>query len=597
MLTPTNLDYWESLDEFVSVDTSLESNVTYGKLYCCDKPVALIGVGPGCITPVFEACINGTCSCIYVLCGVQCQLKPCRFASAVLGFNCDVSNDDLYVLTSAYRGVRIVDHNCSSAYICENYSSITGDYANEMTVMVKDETDLGKVRLVDTPPRCVHALGGVAKSNGKLRPITDCSMPEINCINLSMNTTCEKFHYKSVDHVVDIMDRGDLGAVSDISSAYRTIHIIPSHRTFQGFAWDVGEGVSYYEDLRLCFGLKCAPFAFTKFSDFLVKCCLKQGAERIVNYLDDFAILGDTMESCSNSQEILHRVLCNFGFEVALSKCTSPSTVFKYLGIIVDTVEFTLSIGEDKLARVKNSVSTLLGMSRCKRDHLEEVAGLLAHCATVVKGGKTFARRIYNVLRDTQGPVIDLDCGIQQDLIWWASFAQWFNGKARVLGRKLDWEVAYTDSSNYGFGAHMKHDYCWGAWTKERNTCIHSEKPPAQRYDEHINIRELWAVVVAVHRWGAFWKGKNVMIMTDNTQVQGAVNLGRSINPYAMAWLRELFWVTSFYNINLKTARISSEDNVWADSLSRLNNIDSITICEHAFSDFSTCCRAACPAG
>ena len=83
---PHNLDYWESLDEFVSVDTSLESNVTYGKLYCCDKPVALIGVGPGCIAPVFEACINGTCSCIYVLCGVQCQLKPCRFASAVLGF-------------------------------------------------------------------------------------------------------------------------------------------------------------------------------------------------------------------------------------------------------------------------------------------------------------------------------------------------------------------------------------------------------------------------------------------------------------------------------------------------------------------------------
>ena len=370
----------------------------YSELYSCETPVALVEVGPHCIT-VFSACIEGVCACTYTLCGAVCQLKPCRFAAAILGFGTDVSTDDMYVLTGAYRSVRIVDHGCPSSYCCVNYASIVGeDFVDEMTCKVKEEISESKVRPVASRPRCVHSLCGITKSNGALRPITDCSMPEDSCINLYMDTTCEKFHYKSVDHVVDLMNRDDWGAVSDISSAYRTIHIIPSHRTYQGFQWDIGDGVNFYKDLRLCFGLKCVPYAFTKFSDFLVKCCYKQGADRIVNYLDDFGILGDSSSSCQDSQDILYRMFLNFGFKVAEAKSTTPCKQFKFLGILIDTDSFTISIDEDKLARVKREVSLLLDKDKCKRIHLEEVAGLLAHCATVIKGGRTFARRIYNVL-------------------------------------------------------------------------------------------------------------------------------------------------------------------------------------------------------
>ena len=112
-------------------------------------------------------------------------------------------------------------------------------------------------------------------------------------------------------------------------------------------------------------------------------------------------------------------------------------------------------------------------------------------------------------------------------------------------------------------------------------------------YSDHINITELWPVLVAVHRWGVRWRNQDVMVVTDNTQVQSWVNTGRSINPYAMAWLREIFWVTSFYNINLKACRISSEDNVLADALSRLNDDNCMVICELEIEGFSGCCRKA----
>ncbi len=62
---------------------------------------------------------------------------------------------------------------------------------------------------VKVKPRCIHALGAVEKSNGKLRPITDCSMPGKKAINNYMDTTFRSFSYKSINSVVTKLDSKD----------------------------------------------------------------------------------------------------------------------------------------------------------------------------------------------------------------------------------------------------------------------------------------------------------------------------------------------------------------------------------------------------
>ena len=104
--------FWENAPEYVSISRDLHLLSEYARLYDCCVPAAVVEIGPNCVAPVFNTCINGVCDCVYVLCGAECQLKPCRFAAAVLAFGDDVTAADLYVLTSAYRGVRIVDHEC-----------------------------------------------------------------------------------------------------------------------------------------------------------------------------------------------------------------------------------------------------------------------------------------------------------------------------------------------------------------------------------------------------------------------------------------------------------------------------------------------------
>ena len=65
------------------------------------------------------------------------------------------------------------------------------------------------------------------------------------------------------------------------------------------------------------------------------------------------------MWTLAHVTRLLHDMLMNLGFEVATKKCTPPSKIFKYLGILVDTESLTLSIDDDKLARVKREVSLL----------------------------------------------------------------------------------------------------------------------------------------------------------------------------------------------------------------------------------------------
>ena len=101
-----------------------------------------------------------------------------------------------------------MDDYCPSSYICENYDSITGDeFYGEMSSVLKGELEAEKVSLSSYPPTCVHSFDAVKKSNGKLRPITDCSRPDNHSINNYMDSTFESFSYKLVDDAVELLNQ------------------------------------------------------------------------------------------------------------------------------------------------------------------------------------------------------------------------------------------------------------------------------------------------------------------------------------------------------------------------------------------------------
>lgn len=123
-----------------------------------------------------------------------------------------------------------------------------------------------------------------------------------------------------------------------------------------------------------------------------------------------------------------------------------------------------------------------------------------------------------------------------------------------------------------GFGALYNTDWCVGFFKNKfhvRSLSHHLAFAADCCSDEHINIKEMWAVVAAVDRWSNLWKNKNVVFITDNNTVRSALESGKSKNNLIMTWLKKIFWRSITYNFNISAVRIKSDDNIICDSLSR----------------------------
>ena len=149
---------------------------------------ALQGIMP---VYVYVDCVNGTCDCVRLIGGIQ--LKPCRANHFLFGNHKldNISQDDItYLWFGLVNGFPIVASDCSARNFCENYYSILDQKANaEMSSLLAQEIADHKVIHVESQPKCVHSLGAVWKSNGKLRPVTDCSRPEVAPIDNFMSPT------------------------------------------------------------------------------------------------------------------------------------------------------------------------------------------------------------------------------------------------------------------------------------------------------------------------------------------------------------------------------------------------------------------------
>lgn len=520
---------------------------------------------------VKQECLDGTCSCIYYLDGIQSHINPCRLAAVM--FISDLwSDSDMWVLTGVCRGFKVVDGQPNISYRVRNYNTILSPEMKEkMQNNLANELIQGKVSIVPEPPTCIHALGAVRRPDGRIRPITDCSRPNTS-INDFMWESAPKFKFASIEDTRSMVTKNGFGAVVDISNAYRSILVHPHDRKYLGFTWQTSEGEKWFCDNALCFGLRSAPSIFHSISSFVTRFIEKMGFP-VVGYLDDYFVASDTYDSCLENQRYLVKFLEYLGFVINFSKVTPPSPVPKFLGIIIDLQRMVFRLPEEKISKALNSINDMLRSNWSSYKKFEKLVGFLAHCATLVKGGRTFTRRCYSLLKATRGKNrFKISPVVKQDLNWWKAFLRVFDGTVPI---KLPPRFAvdlYTDASNSGFGAWSADGFIYGYWGDTPIRCKHMVQPP--KFDDvsnsNINVKELWPVVAAIQRWCTQWSHMEVLLHTDNTQVMHMVLSGRSSNLEAMNLLRELFWCCAIHNISLSATHIKTQNNIIADRLSRL---------------------------
>ena len=506
-----------------------------------------------------------------------------------------------YLFYGIKDGFIIVDtESVVPSYDCPNYippdSGAAFDFVNNL---IHTELDQGKYIIADAKPHCIHSIGAVPKSDGKFRPITDCKRPLGLSINNFMNSTCETFSYNSVDSVCDMMYEGCFMATVDIASAYRSITINPSQWSLQGIRWFIDGSETLLLDTRICFGGKNSPYLFTQVSNFISRCMARRGLPDVINYLDDFIVVADTFDSCQRAQLTLINLLITLGFEIAWKKCTSPSTTCVYLGILFDSSSMEISLPQHKLDKLHHELQFFSGKTRATKRQIQRLCGVLAHCAKVVRGGRTFSRRIIDMLSNLPegNPRLHLSNDFLLDIKWWADFASHFNGVACIIENNfLNGPTLYSDASQTGYGVVM--DGYWKAgFFNSTQVPFRVENLIPDHFHwlnfdvdtTNINVLELVPILLAVRQCGATWCNQHVICYTDNTQVVSCLNRGTSINLLSMEMLREICWSSAINNFHITARHIRGCDNYLPDLLSRLSVSNDLT---SVFS-FPLCCSGS----
>ena len=559
---------------------------------CCFNSIpALLNMAVG-YKPLWDR------AAVHYMDGVRSQLSPDAWRRMLSGGQAEVFGhgiwdvDSLFLLDGVLAGFKIVDPGVRPGpYFVNNYKSVQGDALEMIDRILWDEISVGKLTICEKPPRCVHALGAVPKSSGGCRPVIDASKPMYESINCFMDETFTSFRYKSLDDVTAALRPGFFMGVTDLAAAYRSALVRTVDRQHQGLCWKANDEEFYMVDNFLSFGTRAAPSIFTRITDSIARYVCASGYY-CVNYLDDFLVMGESKIQCERAQLFLHGVLRDLGFYISYNKVLTPSTNQRYLGINVDSVSMQLSLPEDKMLRLQDELAFFSGRRKATRRQIQRLCGVIAHCAQMVRGGRTFSRRIIALLSKfgQKGRYITLTKSFQMDLVWWQKFAKDFNGSAKIIDVSR-WKSAtvVSDASGSGFGAINGKDWICGCWDREIKTVGvlhgHALAPPVEHVPDNINVQELYPVLAAVRRWGDKWRDCRVECYTDNTQVVAAVNGGVSVNLHALELLRLIFWESVKVNCHLIAHYLPGPTNVWPDYLSRISSKTDCKVPPHL------CCR------
>ena len=106
--------------------------------------------------------------------------------------------------------------------------------------------------------------------------------------------------------------------------------------------------------------------------------------------------------------------MAKFGFELNLDKLVPLTTYLIFLGILIDSMIMELSLPSDKLADIQHIMNDFLSKQRIIKRQLQRLAGKLNFASRVVRGQRTFVRRILDVIGKIrrQNPAGIQDCPI-----------------------------------------------------------------------------------------------------------------------------------------------------------------------------------------
>ena len=207
-----------------------------------------------------------------------------------------------------------------------------------------------------------------------------------------LNEFIEKSHFKmsSLNAAIDLMTKDCYMASVDFKSAYYSVSVREKYRKYLRFEF---EGVKY-QYTCLPMGLTTGPRDFTKIMKVIFR-ILREKGHLNTFYIDDSFLVGKTFTQCAKNVIDTVTLSSKAGFTVQPDKSVfTPSKTLKYLGVILNSSNMTVSLGSDKILSFKTKISSVLNSKRCTLQFLSELVGMLVASFCAVPYGKLYFRQL-----------------------------------------------------------------------------------------------------------------------------------------------------------------------------------------------------------
>ena len=183
-------------------------------------------------------------------------------------------------------------------------------------------------------------------------------------------------------------------AKTDIADAFRLVPLHPVDYHLTGFQW---QNKLYY-DRCLPQGSASSCHIFEAFSTAL-KWILQNKllVGTVVKVLDDFLFIANTKQQCQAALNSFIYMCHELGVPVAHHKTAGPTQIITFLGIEIGTLNMVARLPMDKLDKYKHELKLAMTHDKLTLRELKLLIGKLQFATAVVRPGRAFLRRLYDM--------------------------------------------------------------------------------------------------------------------------------------------------------------------------------------------------------
>ncbi len=390
----------------------------------------------------------------------------------------------------------------------------------------------------------------VPKKGGGFRPVIN-----LKCLNEFIKP--EHFKMEGMHMLKDVLQQNDFMVKLDLKDAYLTIPLHKDHRKYLRFQW---KGVQW-EFNCLAFGLACAPRTFTKVLKPVVTHLRRKGL-RLIIYLDDLLLMNQNQTILREEAQVATSLFQSLGFMINWEKSVlTPNRQMEFLGFMVDSTKFSLSLPEDKITNIRKECKSLL---RLESSSIRVASSLLGKLQATYLAVREAPLRLRALQREkiqtwfrthSYEAKMQLTQEVKEDLLWWVTNLS--RNCTCTIQVRTPTLIIESDASLTGWGAFCEGSGTGGAWSKEESM-------------KHINELEIMAAFWALKAFASSIRDTTILLRMDNRSAVAYLGrMGGTKSKTLADWAIRIWdWLLN-RNLTLKTEYLPGHLNSEADRESR----------------------------